>query len=103
VALERRFGGPVIITSTQGGGNIEEIAAENPDAMIHYPIDIVTGLTHSEAMNVAGKLGFRGQALEQVLIRLLFINISIVQVLFSRLPIPWSNYTSYSWKKISCC
>ncbi|CAF4403732.1 unnamed protein product, partial [Adineta steineri] len=40
LALERRFGGPVIITSTQGGSNIEEIAAENPDAIIHHPIDI---------------------------------------------------------------
>jgi succinyl-CoA synthetase beta subunit len=65
VALERRFDGPVIITSPQGGGNIEEIAAENPDAMIHHPIDIVTGLEQKDALNIAAQLGFRNEALEE--------------------------------------
>lgn len=89
VALERSFGGPVIITSTQGGGNIEEIAAENPDAIIRYPIDINTGLAHSDALNVAGKLGFRNQALEQVRTHFVFVSISVVEVVFSRLLTPW--------------
>jgi succinyl-CoA synthetase beta subunit len=66
VALERRFGGPVIISSTQGGGNIEEIAAEHPDAIIRHPIDITTGLLRSDALQVAGQLGFQNQALEEV-------------------------------------
>ena len=66
VALERRFGGPVIITSTQGGSNIEGIAAEHPDAIIQYPIDIEKGLVREEALKIAEKLGFRNQALEQV-------------------------------------
>ena len=66
VALERRFGGPVIITSTQGGTNIEEIAAENPDAIIHHPIDIVTGLERQDALQIAGRLGFRNEALQEV-------------------------------------
>lgn len=65
VALERRFGGPVIITSTQGGSNIEEIAAEHPEAIIQYPIDIHKGLMRDEALAIAEKLGFRNQALEQ--------------------------------------
>lgn len=66
MALERRFGGPVIITSTQGGTNIEEIAAEHPDAIIQHPIDLHKGLSHEEALGIAEKLGFRNQALEQV-------------------------------------
>jgi succinyl-CoA synthetase beta subunit len=66
VALERSYGGPVIITSTQGGGNIEEIANENPEAIIHHPIDIVTGLQRKDALNIGEKLGFRDEALEEV-------------------------------------
>lgn len=66
VALERRFGGPVIITSTQGGTNIEEIAADHPEAIIQYPIDIHQGLLRSEALKIAGTLGFRNEALEEV-------------------------------------
>lgn len=35
--------GPVLIASAQGGVNIEEVAAENPDAIIKEPIDITKG------------------------------------------------------------
>ena len=31
------------MASTQGGMNIEEVAKENPDAIIWQPIDIVKG------------------------------------------------------------
>ena len=37
------FQGPVLIASTQGGMNIEEVAAENPEAIITEPIDITKG------------------------------------------------------------
>ncbi len=37
------FQGPVLIASTQGGMNIEEVAAENPEAIITEPIDITIG------------------------------------------------------------
>ncbi len=66
VALERQFDGPVIITSTQGGGNIEEIAAEFPEAIIRQPIDIITGLERRDALDIAGKLQFRDEALQEV-------------------------------------
>lgn len=66
VALERRFNGPVIITSTQGGSNIEEIAAENPDAIIQHPINIEEGLHREEALSIADRLGFRNDALQEV-------------------------------------
>ncbi len=35
--------GPVLIASAQGGMNIEDVAAENPDAIIKEPVDIGTG------------------------------------------------------------
>ena len=66
MALERRFDGPVIITSTQGGSNIEEIAAEHPDAIIRHPVDITQGLAREDALSIAEKLGFRDEALEDV-------------------------------------
>ena len=80
MALERRFDGPVLITSTQGGTNIEEIAAEHPDAIIRHPIDIHKGLTREEAIEIAEKLEFRDAALEDVCNDLLivFLNNSIV-------------------------
>lgn len=60
ITLERAFQGPVIITSTQGGGNIEQIAAENPEAIIKEPINLDTGLTEEQALNLATRLGFVG-------------------------------------------
>jgi len=57
VMMERAFNGPVIIASSQGGVNIEEVAAENPDAILYEPIDIVQGLTKEQAVKVAEKLG----------------------------------------------
>lgn len=59
------FQGPVIIASSQGGVNIEEVAAENPDAILYEPIDIVQGLTKEQAVKVAEKLGL-GNVSEQI-------------------------------------
>lgn len=36
--------GPVIIASAQGGINIEEVAEEDPEAIIKVPIDISEGM-----------------------------------------------------------
>jgi succinyl-CoA synthetase beta subunit len=65
IALERAYQGPVIITSTQGGGNIEQIAAEYPDAIIKEPVDLIEGLTPEKAHKLATKLGFTGEAHNQ--------------------------------------
>ncbi len=66
MALERNFDGPVLITSTQGGSHIEEIAAEHPDAIIRFPIDIIKGLELKDALAIAERLEFRDEALEEV-------------------------------------
>lgn len=55
------FQGPVIIASSQGGVNIEEVAAENPDAIIYEPIDVIKGLTVEQAESVAVKVGLQSQ------------------------------------------
>lgn len=33
----------MVIASSQGGVNIEDVAAENPDAIIYEPVDIAQG------------------------------------------------------------
>lgn len=44
--------GPVLIGSAQGGVNIEDVAAENPDAIIKEPVDIVEGIRKEQAVTV---------------------------------------------------
>ncbi|KAI4464546.1 succinyl-coa synthetase beta chain [Holotrichia oblita] len=57
IMMERAFHGPVIIASAQGGVNIEEVAAESPEAIVYEPIDINMGITADQAERVAGKVG----------------------------------------------
>ncbi|CAB0035380.1 unnamed protein product [Trichogramma brassicae] len=57
VMMERAFGGPVIIASSQGGVNIEEVAATNPQAIMYEPIDINKGISKQQAEAIAVKLG----------------------------------------------
>uniref|UniRef100_A0A4D5R935 Succinate--CoA ligase [ADP-forming] subunit beta, mitochondrial n=1 Tax=Scolopendra viridis TaxID=118503 RepID=A0A4D5R935_SCOVI len=64
VTMERSYAGPVIIASAQGGVNIEEVAAENPDAIIKEGIDIMKGITDDQALSVAKQLGFTEKAKE---------------------------------------
>lgn len=44
--------GPVLIGSSQGGVNIEDVAAENPDAIVKEPVDIVEGIKKEQAVKV---------------------------------------------------
>ncbi|KYN32712.1 Succinyl-CoA ligase [ADP-forming] subunit beta, mitochondrial, partial [Trachymyrmex septentrionalis] len=64
VMLERAFDGPVIIVSQQGGVNIEDVAAANPEAIAYIPIDVKKGLTPEQANSVADKLGLTGNSKE---------------------------------------
>ncbi|KAK4007747.1 succinate--CoA ligase [ADP-forming] subunit beta, mitochondrial [Daphnia magna] len=61
IMLERAYGGPVLIASTHGGMNIEEVAHENPEAIITEPVDIIKGLTKEQALLVADKLGLNSK------------------------------------------
>ncbi|KZW02069.1 putative beta-succinyl CoA synthetase precursor [Exidia glandulosa HHB12029] len=53
---------PVLVTSSKGGMNIEEVAHSDPDAIITTPIDFASGLSHGEALALATKLGFSSDA-----------------------------------------
>jgi succinyl-CoA synthetase beta subunit len=61
VLNDRVSQGVVLVTSSQGGMNIEEVAAKDPDAIITTPIDYYTGLSKSAALEIAKKLGFKGE------------------------------------------
>ncbi|XP_034664769.1 succinate--CoA ligase [ADP-forming] subunit beta, mitochondrial isoform X2 [Drosophila subobscura] len=60
VMMERAFNGPVLIASKEGGVDIEEVAKENPDAIIYEPIDIAKGLTEEQACKIVEKVGLGG-------------------------------------------
>jgi len=59
IMMERAFSGPVLIASSQGGVNIEDVAAETPEAILYEPIDIMQGLSKDTALAVADKVGLK--------------------------------------------
>ncbi|XP_063373583.1 succinate--CoA ligase [ADP-forming] subunit beta, mitochondrial [Cydia amplana] len=59
IMMERSFNGPVIIASSQGGVNIEDVAAENPEAITYEPIDIIKGITADQINRVIEKIGLQ--------------------------------------------
>lgn len=65
VLNDRVSQGVVLVASSQGGMNIEEVAAKDPSAIITTPINFATGLTKPEALSVATKLGFKGTAADE--------------------------------------
>ncbi|KIR42502.1 succinyl-CoA synthetase beta subunit [Cryptococcus deuterogattii 99/473] len=62
VLNDRTTGGPVLVTSSQGGMNIEDVAKETPDAIITTPLDFDNGISSAEALELAKKLGFKENA-----------------------------------------
>lgn len=58
ITMERSFQGPVLIGSSQGGVNIEDVAAENPEAIVKEPVDIIEGVKKEQAVTLAKKMGF---------------------------------------------
>jgi len=57
VLVDRRVGAPVLIASTAGGVNIEEVAARTPELILSEPFDPDRGLAGWQARLLAAKLG----------------------------------------------
>ena len=53
--------GPILIGSSKGGVNIEEVAATDPDAIIKIPIDINQGVTQAQVNDMVNRMGFHDQ------------------------------------------
>ncbi|KAF2396263.1 succinate-CoA ligase [Trichodelitschia bisporula] len=64
ILMDRARQGPVIVASSQGGMDIEEVAKSNPAAIKTYPIDIHAGVTDALARRVASEIGFSEQCVE---------------------------------------
>ena len=58
--FERRY---VLIASTKGGVEIEDIAARTPNAIFKTTIDPQKGFRNSDAKQIAEKIGYRGNQL----------------------------------------
>jgi len=64
ILMDRQTQSPVIVSSSQGGMDIEAIAKESPDAINTTPIDINVGVTDEIARKIATDLGFSEQCIE---------------------------------------
>merc|ERR1712151_676476 len=60
ILMDRGSGGPIMIGSKTGGTSIEDIAAADPTAIVKVPVDIIEGLSSSQAETMAKAMGFEG-------------------------------------------
>ena len=64
ILMDRTTQSPVIVASSQGGMDIETVAKESPEAILTTRIDINNGVTEDMARDIATKLGFSEQCIE---------------------------------------
>jgi succinyl-CoA synthetase beta subunit len=64
--MDRAKGRPVIMATTEGGMDIEELAQSKPDAILYEPVDPWTGLQPYRARALARRMGLQGTALTSV-------------------------------------
>ncbi|MEX2288071.1 MAG: ADP-forming succinate--CoA ligase subunit beta [Planctomycetaceae bacterium] len=62
VVVDRESGTPVLIVSSEGGMNIEEVAAQTPEKIHREPVDGGYGLYGFQATKLAFRLGLQDQA-----------------------------------------
>ncbi|HTI97348.1 MAG TPA: ADP-forming succinate--CoA ligase subunit beta [Dongiaceae bacterium] len=60
VLLDRAVSRPIIMASTEGGMDIEEVAAKTPEKIIRETIDPAVGLMPYQARKLAAALGLQG-------------------------------------------
>ena len=61
IVVDREVGGPVLIMSSEGGMEIEEVAAHSPEKILSEPVDADYGLFRYQARKLAFTLGLEGQ------------------------------------------
>ena len=62
VVLDRSVGRNVVMASTEGGTEIEEVAADTPEKIVREEVDPAVGLTAFQARRLAFALGLQGDA-----------------------------------------
>ncbi|MEX0725528.1 MAG: ADP-forming succinate--CoA ligase subunit beta [Planctomycetaceae bacterium] len=63
IVIDRESGGPVMIMSTEGGMEIEEVAHKTPEKILREPFDLDYGLFPFQARKFAYALGLEGPAI----------------------------------------
>ncbi len=66
ITLDRALGRNVIMASTEGGMEIEEVAAKTPEKILKEPVDPAVGLMPFQARKIAFGLGLSGGALKKM-------------------------------------
>ncbi len=66
ILLDRATSKPVIMASTEGGMNIEEVAATHPEKIVKEWIDPTIGLQPFQARKIAFALGLEGNAFKEM-------------------------------------
>ena len=64
VLLDRATAAPLIVASTEGGVEIEAVAAKSPEKIIREPIEPLAGLQPYQARKLASQLGFESSQLK---------------------------------------
>jgi len=64
VLLDRASAAPLIVASTEGGVEIEAVAAKSPEKIIREPIDPLASLEPYQARKLASQLGFESSQLK---------------------------------------
>ncbi len=67
VLLDRSASRPVVMASTEGGVDIEEVAAKTPDKIIRESVDPAIGMMPYQARKIAVALGLHGALVAQAL------------------------------------
>jgi len=65
ITIDRHLGMNVVMASAQGGMDIEEVAAKDPDAIHREPVDSVLGMQPFQARAIAYALGLTGNAFKK--------------------------------------
>lgn len=65
VLMDRKSQGPVMVASSQGGVDIESVAAENPDAILQLPVDINKGADRAAVRDLAERMGFTPKCVDK--------------------------------------
>ena len=65
VLLDRSTSRPIVMASTEGGMDIEEVAAKSPEKIVKETIDPAVGMMPYQARKIAIALGLRGDLIAQ--------------------------------------
>jgi len=65
ILMDRESRAPVIVASTEGGVNIEEVAEKTPEKIIRETIHPLAGLQPYEIRKISSNLGFAGDTAKQ--------------------------------------